>query len=180
MPQVVNWYTGSDRSQWSVVNSMQEPSEIALVQITWTEYIMKCYQGMVDQITQTRILRPLNKLELEICVRAVCRGMSARGNTWLNRSYPCPVHPPCSVFKWWRHHNNQIWYWQKREFSNFTQDDRKHIERHSADTIVSWPNPKQWVTVHTSDLMMIIRQSILSQSSQQKWVNWKHTAPHIV
>ena len=27
-------------------------------------------------------------------------------------------------------------------------------------TIVSWPNPKQWVIVHTSDLMMTIRQSI--------------------
>ena len=36
----------------------------------------------------------------------------------------------------------------------------KNIERHTADTIVSWPNPKQWVIVHTSDLMMIIRQSI--------------------
>ena len=35
-----------------------------------------------------------------------------------------------------------------------------NTERHSADTIVSWPNPKQWVIVHTSDLMMIIRQSI--------------------
>ena len=36
----------------------------------------------------------------------------------------------------------------------------KNIERHTAHTIVSWPNPKQWVLVHTSDLMMIIRQSI--------------------
>ena len=36
----------------------------------------------------------------------------------------------------------------------------KNIERHTADTIVSWPNPKQWVILHTSDLMMIIRQSI--------------------
>ena len=36
----------------------------------------------------------------------------------------------------------------------------KNIERHTADTIVSWLNPKQWVIVHTSDLMMIIRQSI--------------------
>ena len=35
-----------------------------------------------------------------------------------------------------------------------------NIERHTAHTIVLWPNPKQWVTVHTSDLMMIIRQSI--------------------
>ena len=36
----------------------------------------------------------------------------------------------------------------------------KNIERYTADIIVSWPNPEQWVIVHTSDLMMIIRQSI--------------------
>ena len=36
----------------------------------------------------------------------------------------------------------------------------KNIERHTKDTIVSWPNPKQWVIIHPSDLMMIIRQSI--------------------
>ena len=35
----------------------------------------------------------------------------------------------------------------------------KNIERHTAETIVSWLNPKQWVTVLISDLMMIIRQS---------------------
>ena len=35
----------------------------------------------------------------------------------------------------------------------------KNIERHTAHTIVSWPNPKQWVIVNTSDLIMIIRQS---------------------
>ena len=34
----------------------------------------------------------------------------------------------------------------------------ENIERHTTDTIVSWPNPKQWVIVHTSDLMMIIRK----------------------
>ena len=37
----------------------------------------------------------------------------------------------------------------------------KNIERHTADTIVSWPNPKQqWIIVHSSDLMMLIRQCI--------------------
>ena len=36
----------------------------------------------------------------------------------------------------------------------------KNIERHTAHTIVSWPNTKQWIIVHTSDLMMIIRQSL--------------------
>ena len=57
----------------------------------------------------------------------------------------------------------------------------KNIERHTAYTIVSWPNPKQWVIVHTSDLIMIINKAyISSQSSQMKWINWKHTAPYIV
>ena len=36
----------------------------------------------------------------------------------------------------------------------------KNIERHTTHTIVSWPNPKQWVIVHTSALMMLIRQSM--------------------
>ena len=60
----------------------------------------------------------------------------------------------------WLHHGN-------------TNRD-KNIKRHTAHTIVSWPNPKQWILVHTSDLMMIIRQSnILSQPSRGNWVNWK-------
>ena len=41
-------------------------------------------------------------------------------------------------------------------------------------TIVSWPNPKQWIIVHTTEVY------IFFQSSQEKWVNWKHTASHIV
>ena len=58
------WSTGSDRSQSSVVNSMQnEPSEIAVVQISRTEYITKCYRNMVDQIPQKRILWPQNHWE---------------------------------------------------------------------------------------------------------------------
>ena len=53
------WSTGSDRSQSSVVNSMQKgPSEIAVVKISRTEYITKCFRNMVDQIPQKRILRP--------------------------------------------------------------------------------------------------------------------------
>ena len=31
----------------------------------------------------------------------------------------------------------------------------KNIVRHTAHTIVSWPNPKQWLMIHTSGLMMI-------------------------
>ena len=32
----------------------------------------------------------------------------------------------------------------------------KNIARHTVHTDVPWPNPKQWQTVHTSDLIMII------------------------
>ena len=39
------------------------PSEIAVVQISQTEYITKCYRNMVDQIPQKRILRPRNQWE---------------------------------------------------------------------------------------------------------------------
>ena len=46
----------------------------------------------------------------------------------------------------------------KRLQARFTY--HKNIERHTAHTIVSWPDPEQWVTIHTSDLIMIIRQSI--------------------
>ena len=43
------WFTGSDRSQLSVVKCMQqEPSEIPVVQISRTEYIVKFYDDMVD------------------------------------------------------------------------------------------------------------------------------------
>ena len=50
--------------------------------------------------------------------------------------------------------------WRKFHQNDISVSVRKSIERHTAHTIVSWPNPKQWVIVHTSDLMMIIRQSI--------------------
>ena len=35
----------------------------------------------------------------------------------------------------------------------------KNIERHTAHTIVSWPDPKQWQIDHASDFMMIIKYS---------------------
>ena len=41
-----------------------------------------------------------------------------------------------------------------------TTHEDTNTERRTAHTIVSWPDPKQWVIVHTLDPMMIIRQSI--------------------
>ena len=45
-------------------------------------------------------------------------------------------------------------------WSHQTPRCNKNIERHTAHTIVSWPYPKQWKIVHTSNLIMIIRQSV--------------------
>ena len=41
-------------------------------------------------------------------------------------------------------------------------NEDKNIERRIAHILVSWPNPKQWIIVHISDLIMIIRQSLYS------------------
>ena len=58
------WSTGSDRSQSSVLNGLEEePSEIAVVQISCTEYIMKFYDDMVDRIPRKHILWPWNQRE---------------------------------------------------------------------------------------------------------------------
>ena len=91
------WSTGSDRSQSSVVNSMQTgPSEIAVIQISRTEYITKCYRNMVDQIPPIRILRPWNQWESHWLHRrhdiwnsrtsGASRHHGARGNSHLNKS----------------------------------------------------------------------------------------------
>ena len=57
------WSTGSDRSQSSVLNGIEEePSEIAVVEISRTEYIMKFYDDMVHQIPRKRILWRENPL----------------------------------------------------------------------------------------------------------------------
>ena len=72
MPQAVDWFTGSDRSQSSVLNSMHmEPSEIAAVQISRTEYIMKSYHDMVDRIPPKRILWPWNQCDSHFYPRPV-------------------------------------------------------------------------------------------------------------
>ena len=45
----------------------------------------------------------------------------------------------------------------------------KNIEIHTVHTILSWPNPKQWQMVHTSDLIMVIdRARVFSQSSHER------------
>ena len=60
-----------------------------------------------------------------------------------------------NVSIWWRHHE-RIW----NVMVIIRQSLIKNIERHTAHASVSWPNPKQGVISHTSNLMLIIRQSI--------------------
>ena len=62
-----------------------------------------------------------------------------------------------------------------------SKQDDKNIKKHTAHTIVSWPNTKQWVN---SSYFRFDDDNktkhIFSPSSQGRWVNWKHTAPYIV
>ena len=51
----------------------------------------------------------------------------------------------------------QCWGWLFETPSSLLLRHYKNIVRHTAHTIVSWPNPKQWLMIHTSGLMMIIR-----------------------
>ena len=60
--------------------------------------------------------------------------------------------------------NDHMWIWYYDTYLwNFisvsTTISNKNIERHTAHTIVSRPNPKQWQMGHTSDLIMIMRYS---------------------
>ena len=55
----------------------------------------------------------------------------------------------------------------------------KNTERHTAHTIVSWPNPREWVIVHTYDLMMMIRQSIYILSIITREIGKLKTQPHV-
>ena len=70
------------------------------------------------------------------------------------------VHNTSKCLSWSSRSNVDGCKSELKRFPKHHNDIQKHIERHTTYTIVSWPNPKQWVIVHTSDLMMIIRQSI--------------------
>ena len=72
-----------------------------------------------------------------------------------------------------------------------------HVARHTAHTIVPWPNPKQWLMIHTSHLIMMIRWSthilkIITRGMGKlkkdspiycikwgKWINLRHTLDRI-
>ena len=56
----------------------------------------------------------------------------------------------------------------------------KNIDKHTARAIVSWPNPKQLIIDHTSDLMMIIRQNVYSLNHHKGIGQTENTQPHIL
>ena len=63
---------------------------------------------------------------------------------------------------WWESTCNLVDSPGKQSFSNaenvsMSWRHYKNIVRHTAHAIVSWPNPKQWLMIHTSGLMMMIR-----------------------
>ena len=57
----------------------------------------------------------------------------------------------------WGHYHKKNW-----RYLSVKQawKSHKNIERHTAYATVLWPISKQWITFHTSDLMVIIRQCI--------------------
>ena len=55
----------------------------------------------------------------------------------------------------------------------------KNIKRHTAHTIVSWPNPKQQIIIHISDQMMITRQSLYSLNHHKGNRQTENTQPTI-
>ena len=78
-----------------VINMQEEPSEMAVVQIIRTEYIMKCYRNMVDQTPRKGIYgheingNPIvfiGDLTFEIRERAVPHVIGTRGNSRLFKS----------------------------------------------------------------------------------------------
>ena len=73
-------------------------------------------------------------------------------------------------------------YWSTRAIIEHNMNlhlNHKNIEKHTAHTIVSWPNPKQWKLDHTCDLMMIIRQSVYSLNHHKENGWTENTKPHI-
>ena len=55
------------------------------------------------------------------------------------------------------HHTSRWYDWDNgngKRYKPKTCSLYKNTKRHTAQPIVSWPNPKQWEIVHTSDLMV--------------------------
>ena len=71
------------------------------------------------------------------------------------------------------------WLYWNTTFSTQIMED-KHIVRHTtARTIVSLPNPKQWLMIRNSDLMMIIRLSTHFNDHHNR-IGWtEDTSPNI-
>ena len=57
---------------------------------------------------------------------------------------------------------------------------RKEHKKTYGTYYCSWPSLYQCLKFYSSDLMMLIKNYIYSQSSQDKWVSWKRTAPNIM
>ena len=56
----------------------------------------------------------------------------------------------------------------------------KNRERHTAHTIVLWPNPTQRQIVHNSDSMMMGWRTRILTINTKKRTSWMYTAPYIV
>ena len=96
------------------------------------------------------------------CLHSSCSPIAQRSK-WCAWGHCGYFHPRVPETNGWDRNNIFFYYISLlAAFRKTPTSHHKNIERHTAHTIVSWPNPKQWVIIHTSDLMMIIRQSVYS------------------
>ena len=96
-------------------------------------------------------------------------------------SLPMIFRPKSIKFHTW----NATWFYKPQNLAVHSRcgcklKSLKNIESHTGHTIVSWPNSKQWIIVHTSDLMMIIRQSVYSLNHHERNGQTENTQPHIL
>ena len=77
-------------------------------------------------------------------------------NIWVFNKFGVCIHSKPTHKLYWTRHSCTIA--NKVHVSvNWMKNLHKNIVRHTAHTIVSCPYPKQWLMIHTSGLMMIIR-----------------------
>ena len=79
------------------------------------------------------------------------------------------------------HSGHLTYHWGWITTGHLLSQNVKNIERHTAHTIVSWPNPKQGQMGHTSDLMMMMIRSITGVLTImlifQEWTSCHFTFP---
>ena len=143
------------RRLWSC--SCPEECRVAnLLEISMIQHICQLMQAILSTIADEQEFKTLHK---DLLVDAP----SMHRNRFLS-SWEASVCSMSILWSWvidqQKFLDKVLRKWKSESIQREKNELHKNIERHTAGTIVSWSNPKQWVIVHTSDLMMIKRQSI--------------------